>query len=242
MEPGESQASSRDLCMLSMCTRGAPPCEVSRGCPLCVEYFAHQGNQLSRNRSYVAGAGIEPLEFRKQGSYEARLRMRLFKTPNPTIFLFYNYQRITQYPRPRHRNSPNMNHAILILTTGGTIDKQYFDALSRYQITDTIVTKLLTIARVTHPFLIEEILRKDSIDLTHEDRSRILHHVPNKTIVLTGALTPARFSESDAAFNLGMAFATAQTGPPGVYITINGTVFPADQVVKDRERGCFVFN
>src|SRR6266481_225563 len=55
---------------------------------------------------------------------------------------------------------------------------------------------------------------------------------PNKTIVLTGALTPARFSESDAAFNLGMAFATAQTGPPGVYITINGTVFPADQVVK----------
>jgi len=162
-----------------------------------------------------------------------------------------------------------MTHAILILTTGGTIDKQYFDALSRYQITDTIVTKLLTIARVTHPFLIEEILRKDSIDLTHEDRSRILHHVthtthtriiithgadtmtltaqalaaiPNKTIVLTGALTPARFSESDAAFNLGMAFATAQTGPPGVYITINGTVFPADQVVKDRERGCFVFN
>jgi len=39
-----------------------------------------------------------------------------------------------------------------------------------------------------------------------------------------------------------MAFATAQTAPSGVYITINGTVFPADQVVKDRERGCFVFN
>ncbi len=74
-----------------------------------------------------------------------------------------------------------MTHAILILTTGGTIDKQYFDALSRYQITDTIVTKLLTIARVTHPFLIEEILRKDSIDLTHEDRSRILHHVTHTT-------------------------------------------------------------
>ncbi len=74
-----------------------------------------------------------------------------------------------------------MTHPILILTTGGTIDKQYFDALSRYQITDTIVTKLLTIARVTHPFLIEEILRKDSIDLTHEDRSRILHHVTHTT-------------------------------------------------------------
>ena len=64
--------------------------------------------------------------------------------------------------------------------------------------------------------------------------------VPGRTIVLVGALTPARFAESDASFNLGMAFAAAQIAPPGVYITMNGTVFPADQVVKDRERGAFV--
>jgi L-asparaginase/Glu-tRNA(Gln) amidotransferase subunit D len=57
--------------------------------------------------------------------------------------------------------------------------------------------------------------------------------------VLTGAMTPARFSESDAAFNLGMAFATAQTAPPGVYITINGCVFRGDEVTKDKARGCF---
>ena len=62
---------------------------------------------------------------------------------------------------------------ILILTTGGTIDKQYFDALSKYQITDTVVTKLLSIARVTHPYVIQEVLRKDSIDLTDEDRQMI---------------------------------------------------------------------
>ena len=157
--------------------------------------------------------------------------------------------------------------SILILTTGGTIDKQYFDALSQYQITDTVVTKLLSVARVTHPYLIEEVLRKDSIDLTDEDRTRIGEHVSrasssrmvithgtdtmtltaqalskvrDKTIVLTGALAPARFSESDAAFNLGMAFAIAQTAPAGIYITINGSVFRGDEVVKDRERGCFV--
>src|SRR6266404_3764695 len=65
-------------------------------------------------------------------------------------------------------------HAI---TTGGTIDKQYFDALSQYQITDTIVTKLLSIARVTHPFVVEEVLRKDSIDLTDEDRTLIVEQV-----------------------------------------------------------------
>ena len=156
---------------------------------------------------------------------------------------------------------------ILVLTTGGTIDKQYFDALSKYQITDSTVTKLLPVARVMHPFVVEEAQRKDTIDLTAEDKARIAERVActtcsrivithgtdtmtvtgralsglrNKTIVLTGALAPARFAESDAAFNLGMAFATAQLAPLGIFITINGSVFPATQVEKDRERGCFV--
>jgi L-asparaginase len=160
-----------------------------------------------------------------------------------------------------------VSEPILILTTGGTIDKQYFDALSRYQITDTMVTHLLSVARVTYPHVFEEVLRKDSIDMTDQDRTRILERVTRaslsrivithgtdtmtltaqalseihrKTIVLTGALSPARFSESDAAFNLGMAFATAQTAPAGIYITINGSVFRADAVEKDRALGCFV--
>jgi L-asparaginase len=157
--------------------------------------------------------------------------------------------------------------SILILTTGGTIDKHYFDSLSKYQIVDTVVRKLLAIARVTHHYSVEEIFRKDSLELTEDDRGCLVEHVrraeashivithgtdtmtltaralsviPDKTIVLTGALAPARFSESDAAFNLGMAFATAQTAPPGVYITINGSVFRGDKVMKDRELGRFV--
>jgi L-asparaginase len=157
--------------------------------------------------------------------------------------------------------------SILVLTTGGTIDKQYFDALSKYQITDSIVTRLLEVARVRHPYQVEEVLRKDSIDITEEDRARIVAHaretpftrivithgtdtmtataaalagIGGKTIVLTGALAPARFSESDAAFNLGMAFATAQTATAGVYITINGSVFRGDEVVKNHDMGCFV--
>jgi L-asparaginase len=156
---------------------------------------------------------------------------------------------------------------ILVLTTGGTIDKQYFDALSRYQITDTMVGQLLATARVLRPFVIEELLQKDSLELTEADRVHIVNRVrraaetgvvithgtdtmtltaaalsvvPNKTIVLTGALAPARFSDSDATFNLGMAFATAQCAPPGIYITMNGAVFSAGDVSKDRERGCFV--
>jgi L-asparaginase len=161
----------------------------------------------------------------------------------------------------------NTSGALLVLTTGGTIDKQYFDTLSRYQITDTTVNKLLAIARVTHPHQVQEVLRKDSLEITDQERAQLVERVsgakfsrivithgtdtmtltarallviPDKTIVLTGALAPARFSESDAAFNLGMAFATAQTASAGVYITINGSVFGGDEVVKDYERDCFV--
>lgn len=156
---------------------------------------------------------------------------------------------------------------VLVLTTGGTIDKLYFDALSEYQIGASVVARLLELARVRHPFRVAEVMRKDSLELDDTDRAVIAESVRNaaercivithgtdtmtltaqalaaiaaKTIVLVGALAPARFSESDAAFNLGMAFATAQIAAPGVYITMNGSVFPAREVVKDRSKGAFV--
>lgn len=156
---------------------------------------------------------------------------------------------------------------ILVITTGGTIDKLYFDALSDYQVGESIVKRLLTIARVTQRFEVVELLRKDSLELDEYDRARIveaaggaaasrivvthgtdtmtetaaaLETVAGKTIVLTGALAPARFAKSDAAFNLGMAFATAQLAPPGVYLTMNGGVFRSGAVVKDRKRGAFI--
>lgn len=158
---------------------------------------------------------------------------------------------------------------IVIVTTGGTIDKAYFDALSSYQVGETVVARLLSVAHVTHPYQIVELLRKDSLELTDEDRATLrktiegvasarivvthgtdtmtdsakaLAAVSNKTIVLTGALAPARFSESDATFNLGMAFAAAQTLPAGVYITMNGRVFRGDEVRKDRQQARFVAN
>ena len=158
--------------------------------------------------------------------------------------------------------------AILILTTGGTIDKAYFDTLSEYQIVDSGIPELLKEARVALPFRIEEVCRKDSLELTDQDRAEIARRVaaapetrivithgtdtmtetaavlaaavPDKTLVLTGALSPARFAESDAAFNLGMAFATAQTCAPGVWIAMSGQVFDGLKVRKDREAGRFV--
>ncbi|WP_296677265.1 asparaginase domain-containing protein [Novosphingobium sp.] len=158
--------------------------------------------------------------------------------------------------------------AILVLTTGGTIDKNYFDALSAYQIVDSGIPALLTEARVALPFRVVELMRKDSLEMDDADRAAIASaaaqapetrivvthgtdtmtetagvlaaQVPGKTICLTGALSPARFAETDANFNLGMAFATAQVAAPGVYIAMSGEVFDGLKVRKDRAAGRFV--
>lgn len=161
-------------------------------------------------------------------------------------------------------------NSILVLTTGGTIDKAYFDALSEYQIVDSGIPDLLKEARVALPFRVVELMRKDSLEMSEADRaliasaareapeSRIVvthgtdtmtetakvlaEAVPGKTVVLTGALSPARFAETDAHFNLGMAFATAQVAAPGVWIAMSGQVFDGLKVRKDREAGKFVAN
>ena len=156
---------------------------------------------------------------------------------------------------------------IVVITTGGTIDKAYFDALSTYKVGEPMVKKMLEIANVAQPFRVVELLRKDSLDLTDQDRkalcetvaaldthrvvithgtdtmtesAKALAAVSDKTIVFTGALSPARFAESDAMFNLGMAIAAVQTLPPGVYVAMSGQVFRGDEVRKDRQQSRFV--
>jgi len=155
---------------------------------------------------------------------------------------------------------------IAIFTTGGTIDKVYFDAKGGYEVGVPMVQRILQDARVLVDVSVTELLRKDSLQMTDADRdtirqalvdsastriivthgtdtmietARVLKAVRDKTIVLTGALQPARFTDSDAPFNLGMAMAAVQTLPAGVYVVANGTVFPADGVRKNRELNRF---
>jgi L-asparaginase len=52
-------------------------------------------------------------------------------------------------------------------------------------------------------------------------------------------MQPARFKDSDAPFNLGLAVGAVQTLPPGIYIAANGRIYPADKVRKNRELGRF---
>lgn len=155
---------------------------------------------------------------------------------------------------------------LVIFTTGGTIDKVYFDAKGGYQVGAPMVRDLLGFARLSTLPRIAELLRKDSLEMSDADResirnavaaspeshvivthgtdtmvetAHVLQAIAGKTIVLTGALQPGRFSDSDAAFNLGLAFAAAQLCSAGVYVVANGTVFPGDRVRKNRELNCF---
>jgi L-asparaginase len=104
------------------------------------------------------------------------------------------------------------------------------------------------------------IIRKDSLHITAEDRellraaiaaqptrhvlvthgtdtmvdtAKVLSTIADKTIVLTGALNPARFRGSDAEFNIGTAVGAVQSLPPGVYIAMNGRIWDPLKVRKN---------
>lgn len=139
---------------------------------------------------------------------------------------------------------------IIILATGGTFDKIYYDALSDYRIGEPQAGAMLEQARVSFDYAVEAVIGKDSLDMTEDDRQLLrrriedddrhrhfvithgtdtmaktaaaLRGIAGKTVVLTGAASPARFRDSDAVFNTGFALAAVQLLAPGVYVAMNG--------------------
>lgn len=155
---------------------------------------------------------------------------------------------------------------IRFITTGGTIDKIYYDALSRFEVGESQVKHILGEGLVQFDYDAVALLHKDSLEMTDADRAMVRDYIakddaslyvvthgtdtmpemadalvglPGKTIVLTGALTPARFRSTDAVFNVGLAVAAVQVAEPGVYIAMNGQVFAAGKVRKNRDENRF---
>ncbi len=153
-----------------------------------------------------------------------------------------------------------------IFTTGGTIDKVYFDAKSTFEVGEPQILEVLREANLSLDYQVTPLLRKDSLDLTDEDRAllrqailnssasrivithgtdtmtetaRALADIPGKTIVLTGAMQPARFRFTDAVFNIASAMMAAQTLPEGVYIAMNGKAFDPAKTRKNVELNRF---
>jgi L-asparaginase len=141
---------------------------------------------------------------------------------------------------------------IKILATGGTFDKIYYDANSDFHIGEPMATSILEEANVTFKFEVESILKKDSLELNDEDRETIrqkvktdacdrivithgtdgmiktamcLLDIENKTIVITGAMQPARMRYTDSTYNLGVATTAVQMLDPGVYVAMHGQIF-----------------
>jgi L-asparaginase len=69
--------------------------------------------------------------------------------------------------------------------------------------------------------------------------AQVLQAIDDKTIVLTGALNPARFHGSDAVFNIGTAVGAVQCLPPGVFIAMNGRIWDPTRVRKNVEANRF---
>jgi len=156
-----------------------------------------------------------------------------------------------------------------IIVTGGTLDKVHdtfteglaFASEERTHIPDMLVTSRCYFPTVQQLFL------KDSLEFTEEDRNAIANAILSapepaivithgtgtmeqtaqflagkncgKTVVLTGALRPYSFGNSDASFNLGGAIIAAQILHPGVWAIMNGRIFEARNVKKDVLNGRF---
>jgi len=157
---------------------------------------------------------------------------------------------------------------ILFIQTGGTIDKAYPKSNQGYafEIDSPAFTKILERARVNGTFEQITLCRKDSTEMTDEDRlalkhliqespfqhvvithgsdtlietARFLSNIKDKTIVLTGAFLPETFKDSDADFNLGLAVSAVQLAKAGTYIAMNGQILDPAACLKNDKSGNF---
>lgn len=157
---------------------------------------------------------------------------------------------------------------VCILATGGTIDKEHDPITESLVFSDhSYVPEMLSDFRVNDiPHKL--IMLKDSLDMTDQDRriikdeilkrpetSIVVTHgtstmaetaeylidkIGKKAVVLTGAMRPYSLFRSDGGFNLGAAITAARLLEPGVYIAMNGQIFTAGEVQKNKKIGAFI--
>lgn len=158
--------------------------------------------------------------------------------------------------------------AIRLIATGGTIDEEHTDSVTGKSLfTQSHVPEMLVEAGITNEIVFETPFMKDSSDITGEDRKQILERClscPEKRIVIThgtdtmaetaavlgkkstgkiivlvGAFVPYVKEGSDAVPNLRFAVENVRQLPPGVYVAMNGKVFPWNNVRKNKEKKVF---
>lgn len=157
---------------------------------------------------------------------------------------------------------------LTILTTGGTIDKTYNEYDGSLRNARSVLDTILGSLRLPDVFVrLEAVMSKDSLDMTEDDRKRILRAVRSalptsdavvvvhgtdtlsktgdllhreiedlqQPVILTGAMRPYEFRDTDALQNVTEALLAARLLPAGVFVAMHNRVLSFPGVFKDRQ-------
>ncbi|MDX1992224.1 MAG: asparaginase domain-containing protein [bacterium] len=155
---------------------------------------------------------------------------------------------------------------LMIFTTGGSIDKAYSTQASDFVVGEPQIGAVLREANVNFTYEVVSLFKKDSLHITDDDRRLLTDHIratpyrhilvthgtdtmvqtaqaivgiEGKVILLTGAMQPAAFKQTDAVLNIGCAVAAVQIMPPGVYLAMSGRIFTPDNARKNPQTDQF---
>ncbi len=158
---------------------------------------------------------------------------------------------------------------IIFVQTGGTIDKDYPRKTNgwAFEFGEPATNRILKKLDPSFEYELITAFQKDSQEITEKDREFladlieensckkfIITHgtdtlietalflsqrIKDKVIVVTGAMRPERFDNSDAPINLGSAIATLNLKESGVFVAMHGVVKCANEIKRNIETGKF---
>lgn len=161
---------------------------------------------------------------------------------------------------------------ITVLNTGGTFNKRYNPIKGQLEVpTDNIALDKIVKSCHNVEFDIKNIVSKDSLEFTQEDRETILETILNskndkiiiihgtdtvdltskfiedkiagKKVVFTGAMVPMSIDEVEATMNFSQAIGFLNAPiEDGIYLSMHGVVVSASKLVKNRELGQFLIS
>lgn len=159
---------------------------------------------------------------------------------------------------------------ITVINTGGTFNKRYNPIKGQLDVpNDNIALDKILKSCHNVEFEIKNIVSKDSLDMTDEDRELITQTIKNsnsdniiiihgtdtvdktaafiekyvndKKIVFTGAMVPMSIDEVEATmnFSLALGFLSAPV-KNGIYLAMHGVVVNHKDLLKDKSVGKFL--